>query len=47
MTRLLFTNLTMLAGLGALAVPILIHLLLRRKKRRLRFSTLQFFARAG
>jgi hypothetical protein len=43
MTRLLFTNLTMLAGLGALAVPVLIHLLLRQRKRRLRFSTLRFF----
>ena len=45
MTRLLFTNLTMLVGLGALAVPILIHLLIRRKNRRLRFSTLRFFRR--
>jgi hypothetical protein len=43
MTRLLFTNLTMLAGLGALAVPILIHLLLKQRKQRLRFSTLRFF----
>jgi hypothetical protein len=43
MTRLLFTNLGMLVGLGALAVPILIHLLLKRRTRRLRFSTLQFF----
>ncbi len=45
MTRLLFTNLTMLAGFAALAIPILIHLLLKRKKQRLRFSTLQFFRR--
>jgi hypothetical protein len=45
MTRLLFTNLTMLAGLGALAVPVLIHLLLRQRRRRLRFSTLRFFDR--
>ncbi len=45
MTRLLFTNLTMLVGLGALAIPILIHLLLRQRKRRLRFSTLRFFDR--
>jgi hypothetical protein len=43
MGRLLFTNLSMLAGLAALAVPILIHLLIRRKTRRFRFSTLQFF----
>jgi len=35
----------MLAGLGALAIPVLIHLLLKRKKQRLRFSTLQFFRR--
>src|ERR1043165_2890977 len=41
----LFTNLAMLAGLGALAIPVLIHLLLKRKKQRLRFSTLQFFRR--
>src|ERR1051325_10551959 len=41
----LFTNLAMLAGLGALAIPVLIHLLLKRKKQRLRFSTLQFFLR--
>ena len=33
----------MLAGLSALAIPVLIHLLMRRKKLRLRFSTLQFF----
>src|SRR5260221_3169138 len=45
MTMLLFTNLTMLAGFAALAIPILIHLLLKRKKQRLRFSTLQFFRR--
>src|SRR5438105_2740360 len=45
MGKLLFTNLPMLAGLGALALPILIHLLLKRKKQRLRFSTLQFFLR--
>src|SRR5205814_4277265 len=43
MSRLLFTNWTLLAGLSALMIPILIHLLLRRKKQRLRFSTLQFF----
>lgn len=43
MTRLLFTNLAMLAGLAGLVIPILIHLLLRRRKQRLRFSTLRFF----
>src|SRR5438477_7594405 len=39
----LFTNIAMLAGLAGLAVPVLIHLLLKRKKQRLRFSTLRFF----
>src|SRR5437762_7807890 len=41
----LFTNIAMLAGLAGLAVPVLIHLLLKRKKQRLRFSTLRFFLR--
>src|SRR5438477_7422367 len=41
----LFTNIAMLAGLAGLAVPVLIHLLLKRKKQRLRFSTLRFFQR--
>lgn len=45
MWRLLFTNGAMLAGLAALAIPVLIHLLLRRRRQRLRFSTLQFFQR--
>ena len=43
MGRLLFTNIGLLAGLAALAIPIVIHLLLKRKKQRLRFSTIQFF----
>src|SRR5215471_2316517 len=43
MPRLLFSNAALLAGLAALAIPILIHLFLRRKRVRLRFSTLQFF----
>ena len=43
MLRLSFTHAAFLAGLVSLAIPILIHLLLRRKKVRLRFSTLQFF----
>jgi hypothetical protein len=43
MPGLSFINAWMLAGLAALAIPVLIHLLLRRKKKRLRFSTLQFF----
>src|SRR6187200_1506358 len=38
-----FTNLALLGGFAALSIPILIHLLLKRKKQRLRFSTLQFF----
>ena len=38
-----FANAALLGGLLALAVPILIHLLLKQKKKRLRFSTLQFF----
>lgn len=33
----------MLAGLAALAIPILIHLLMRRRIIRMRFSTIQFF----
>jgi hypothetical protein len=40
-----FANPWMLAGTAALTIPILIHLLLKRKKKRLRFSTLQFFQR--
>jgi hypothetical protein len=43
MPRLLFSNAALLAGLATLAIPILIHLFLRRKRLRLRFSTLQFF----
>mgnify|MGYP003575076974 CR=1 FL=1 len=38
-----FANLALLAGLAAIAAPIIIHLLLRRKSQRLRFSTIQFF----
>jgi hypothetical protein len=40
-----FTNLALLSGLAALAIPILVHLLLKRKQQRLRFSTVQFFVR--
>ena len=43
MSGIFFTNLALLGGLAALSIPILIHLLLKRKKQRLRFSTLQFF----
>src|SRR2546427_4626769 len=45
MPPIFFTNSWMLAGLAALAIPVLIHLLLKRKKKRLRFSTLQFLFR--
>jgi Mg-chelatase subunit ChlD len=45
MSPFLFTNTALLLALAALAIPILIHLLLRRKKQRLRFSTTRFFAR--
>jgi hypothetical protein len=45
MPGILFTNFWMLAGLVALSVPVIIHLLLRRKKKRVRFSTIQFFMR--
>ena len=38
-----FVNLAMLAGLAALAIPVLIHLLLKTRQRKLRFSTLRFF----
>ncbi len=41
----LFTNSALLAGMAGLAAPILIHLLLRRKSQRLRFSTVRFFVK--
>ena len=40
-----FTNTALLTGLAGIAAPILIHLLLRRKSQRLRFSTIQFFVK--
>ncbi|HUC83776.1 MAG TPA: BatA domain-containing protein [Candidatus Acidoferrales bacterium] len=43
MPPVLFTNAALLFGLFALAIPVLLHLLMRRKKQRMRFSTLQFF----
>jgi hypothetical protein len=43
MPGIFFTNAWMLAGLAALSIPVIIHLLLRRRKKRLRFSTVQFF----
>jgi hypothetical protein len=43
MPSLLFTNTLMLAGMAALAIPILIHLLLRRRKKLVPFSTVRFF----
>jgi hypothetical protein len=45
MPAILFNNVWMLAGLAALSIPVLIHLLLRRKRKRVRFSTIQFFAK--
>src|SRR5262245_1402446 len=45
MPAVFFTNLALLGGLAALAIPILIHLLLKRKTQRLRFSTIQFFVK--
>lgn len=38
-----FTHAALLAGLVGIAAPILIHLLLRRRSQRMRFSTVQFF----
>lgn len=43
MQGLFFTNTLMLAAMAALGIPILIHLLLKRKKKRLPFSTIRFF----
>jgi hypothetical protein len=43
MGRLTFSHLAVLGGLAALAIPVIIHLLFRHRKRPLRFSTLQFF----
>jgi hypothetical protein len=43
MPTVFFTHLALLSGLAALAIPVLIHLLIKRKKLRLRFSTIQFF----
>lgn len=41
----LFTNAFLLAALAGLGIPVVIHLLLKRKSQRLRFSTIRFFAR--
>src|SRR5258706_3295948 len=43
MNRLSFTNLATLGGLAAVAIPVIIHLLLRHRRRQMRFSTIQFF----
>src|ERR1700756_3081611 len=43
MSRLSFTHPALLGGLALVAVPILIHLLFRRPRRQMRFSTIQFF----
>src|SRR5688500_12195611 len=40
-----FTNLALLGGLAAITAPILIHLLLKRKSQRMKFSTVQFFVK--
>jgi len=45
MPAVFFTNLILLGGLAALAVPIVIHLLIKRKKQPVRFSTIQFFVK--
>jgi len=39
----LFTNPLLLAALAGLGIPVIIHLLLKRKSPRLRFSTVRFF----
>ena len=39
----LFTNAFLLAALAGLGIPVVIHLLLKRKSQRLRFSTVRFF----
>ncbi len=41
----LFSNPIFLAALAGLGVPVLIHLLLKRRNQRMRFSTLRFFQR--
>lgn len=43
MPSFLFTNTLMLAGLASLAIPVLIHLLLKHKKKKIQFSTVRFF----
>ena len=45
MPAVFFTNLALLGALAALAIPILIHLLIKHKRQRLRFSTNQFFVK--
>jgi hypothetical protein len=39
---MLWTHPLLLAGLGALSIPVLIHLMMRAQGRRIRFSTLRF-----
>ncbi len=41
----LFTNAIFLSALAGLAIPVVLHLLLKRKSPRLRFSTVRFFTR--
>ena len=38
-----FANALLLGGLAGITAPILIHLLLRRRSQKMRFSTVQFF----
>ncbi len=39
----LFTNPALLGALAAVAIPVLVHLLLKSRSQRMRFSTLRFF----
>ena len=41
----LFTNALFLSALAGLGIPVVLHLLLKRKSQRLRFSTVRFFVR--
>ncbi len=40
-----FTHAALLTGLAGVSAPILIHLLMRRRSQRMRFSTVQFFVK--
>ncbi len=43
MNWLFFTHPALLSGLAAVAIPVLIHLLLKTRRKKVRFSTLLFF----